>query len=69
MKRWRKDGIGVKDILRFVTNNVKVDERKIRNIKIKDRYSFFSAPSNVAEKLTKKVGKHMIEVAREDKSN
>lgn len=67
LKRGRKDGVGVKDIIGLIKGKVRIDDRKIKDIKIKDRYSFFSIPSELSDDLVAKLGSRMVEVAKDDR--
>jgi ATP-dependent RNA helicase DeaD len=49
--RGRKDGLGKRELVSYLTDNVKATDRDIQNVTVRDEFSFVTAPVEVAEDI------------------
>jgi len=51
----RDDGLTLKDLLMGVSDGLKIDQRKIRNVQLREKFSFMDVPATHSEQLVNDV--------------
>jgi ATP-dependent RNA helicase DeaD len=55
--RGRKDGLGKRELVSYLTSKVKATDQDIQNVTVRDEFSFVSAPFEVAEDIIRIINK------------